>query len=109
MIDALKISLCIVAVYECTQEGMILHRARAWAATQMDRRLGDARSEWLQKPLWGCLICMSSIWGLIFSVAFEVALIDVPLTILMVCGVNSLINRVIINLLRNENDSQSIK
>ena len=94
MIEALKISLCIVAVYECVQEGMILHRLRAWLATQMDRRLGDERSEWLQMPLWGCLTCMSSVHTLVFAPLFGVALIDVPGTMLMVCGVNSLLSKI---------------
>jgi hypothetical protein len=92
---SLKISLCIVAIYECTQEGMIFHRARAFAATRMDRLFGCDRSEWLQMPLWGCMICMSSFWTLVFSPVFGVAWSDIPVTMLMVCGMNTFFNRII--------------
>jgi hypothetical protein len=97
MMEALKISLCIIAIHECTQEGMIFYRVRAFVATIMDRLFGDRRSEWLQMPLWGCVICMASCWGVVFSMVLGVAWSDVPVTILMVCGINVLFSRVINN------------
>jgi len=94
---SLSISLCIVAIHECTQDGMIFCRVRAYVATMLDRWFGDSRSEWLQMPLWGCLTCMASVWGIVFSLVMGVALVDMPVTVLIVCGINTFFSKIRMN------------
>jgi len=88
ILTALNISLCILAVYACTREGMILERPRAAVQTFLDRVCGYSLSEWLQKPLFGCLVCMASLWTLVLSPVFSVKLWDIPIMALTVCGIN---------------------
>lgn len=90
MMTALNISLCILAVHACTWDGMVLERPRAAVQTLLDKLVGVERSEWLQKPLFGCLTCMASVWGVFGCITFSVPLLDWPITILTVCGINTL-------------------
>jgi hypothetical protein len=90
MITALHISLCILAVYSSTREGMILSRPRAAMHSFMDRIFGVVWSEWLSKPLFDCFVCMASFWTLVLSPVFDVKIIDIPITMLMVCGINTI-------------------
>jgi hypothetical protein len=92
MIEALKISLCIIGIYIATRDDMIFGRPRAWIQTKMDRILGFEKSEWLQKPLFECQYCMSSFWSVVLSPILGVRVIDIPITILMVCGLIYIIN-----------------
>jgi hypothetical protein len=92
MIAALKISLCITAVWICTRDGMLLGAVRARLATMLDKWLGAQRSEFVQKPLWNCPCCMASLWTCVFAPFFEVEWIHIPLNILMVCGMCSIIS-----------------
>jgi hypothetical protein len=89
MITALHISLCILAVYSCTREGMLLARPKAAIQSFLDRVLGVVWSEWLAKPLFGCLTCMSSVYGVVFCFAFGVPLSEWIITVLTVCGINT--------------------
>jgi hypothetical protein len=73
---------------------MIFHRVCAWVATKMDRLFGVERSHWMQIPMWGCLTCMASLWTLALSPVFSVGLVDIPITMLIVCGINALINKI---------------
>jgi hypothetical protein len=46
------------------------------------------------KPLFGCLACMASFWGLVASVYFGLDLIQVPAFILAVCGLNIIVEKI---------------
>ena len=50
--------------------------------------------EQVLKPFFGCLACMSSIWGLLACVYFEIGLYDVLPFILAVCGLNIIMSKV---------------
>ncbi len=101
IITSLQISLCILAIYACTRDGMILGKLRAYIQTLIDKIFGVEASEWVCKPLFECITCMASVWGIIGCIVFGVSLIDWPVTILMVCGIN-----VIFKGLNNEKQNQ---
>jgi hypothetical protein len=50
------------AVYICLQEGMLLGWFRIAGANFLDKHFGAKASRYIQKPLWDCLPCMSSLW-----------------------------------------------
>jgi hypothetical protein len=85
---ALNISLIIFGIHAATRDGMIFEHPRVAIQNAMDGLLGVVWSEWLQKPLFSCVVCMSSVWGVMLSVYFGVALYDIPAMILTVTGIN---------------------
>lgn len=87
ILHALKTSLIITAIYMVFQEGMILGWFRIMMANICDKYLGKKRSLYLQKPVWGCLTCMSGIWTVLLSLR-----IDIPL-IFIVCGLCAIIDK----------------
>lgn len=86
MYTAFQISLQITAIYMLFQPGMLLGWLRIFIANGLDKYLGKKPSMYLQKPLWECLICMSSVWTIILSQDIDLELI------LIVCGINTLID-----------------
>ncbi|MDR1594641.1 MAG: hypothetical protein LBS43_09210 [Prevotellaceae bacterium] len=94
MFDVVKISLMITAIYVCCQDGMIFSEIRIFAQNQLDRLFGRW-SDIVQKPLFGCMTCMSSVWGLTGCVALGVPAAEWVFTILQVCGLNVVISSVI--------------
>lgn len=83
------LSLMITGVHLAFQQGNVLSPIRVWCANQLDKRVGQKRSRIIQKPLWDCLVCMSSIWTLLFY-GFH------PLTVIAVAGLNAIIENAII-------------
>jgi hypothetical protein len=81
------LSLMITAVYTLFQEGNLLSPVRIWGANILDRSFGLKWSRYIQKPLWDCLPCMASVWGILLSWSFDVRLL------LAVCGVNVIVSR----------------
>jgi len=81
------VSLVIFGIHVSTREDMLFGRARAWFQTKMDNAFGVEKSEWLMKPLSECQYCMSSIWVIVLSPFFGLTLIEIPITILAVCGI----------------------
>jgi hypothetical protein len=96
MIEAIKISLMITAVYACCGDGMVLAEIRIAVQNFLDRRLGNRVSEIVQKPLFGCLACMSSVWGIAGCIALGIPVSEWIFTILQVCGMNVLISRLLL-------------
>lgn len=74
------VSLQITAIYTVFQQGNILSPIRAWIATRLDHSIGKKWSKYIQKPLWDCLPCMSSVWTITLTWGFDLFLI------LAVCG-----------------------
>jgi hypothetical protein len=93
MIEVIKISLMITAIHACCQEGMIFAWLRIFVQERLDKLLGVRASEIVQKPLFGCMACMSSVWGLGGCLALGVPASDWVFTILQVCGLNVIISR----------------
>jgi G:T-mismatch repair DNA endonuclease (very short patch repair protein) len=85
------LALIITAIHVCFWQGNILGFARIWTANQLDKYLGIKWSRYVQKPLWDCLPCMSSVWTIV--IAWEV---DV-LMILAVCGAMIFIDQIIVH------------
>jgi len=81
---ALIISLKIIAIHVCFWDGMIF-------APLIKVLYLYKLNDFIKKPLYGCVICMSSFWTILFylsSDSFEISNLF-PL-ILIVCGINSI-------------------
>lgn len=76
----------ITAVYTLFQEGNVLSWIRVAVANGLDK-INQRASKYIQKPLWDCLPCMASVWGMLFSWSINVELL------LIICGLNVLIDR----------------
>ena len=89
MIKAIEISLIITAIYVCLSDGMVLSPIRVYVSNFLDK-IG---LELLKKPLFDCLICMGGIYSLIlYPILFGLD-IDMFKTMLIVIGINSLIDK----------------
>lgn len=103
IILALKLSLQITAIHVIFIQGELLGWLRIWAANNIDEACintckklklekpvtrGKAASEYIQKPMWGCVKCMASIWTILLTNS-----INIPL-IFIVCGINVLIDKI---------------
>lgn len=88
----LKISLIIIAFYAITRDGMIAGKLRSWLDEWLNTRFGPGRADTIRAPLWGCLTCMASVWGLLLCILYAVPAWHIPETVLMVCGLNYLLN-----------------
>jgi len=104
IIHALILSFQITAIYILFQDGMLLAWLREWAETPIDESFiwlakkakkpnplltGKAWSKHWQKPVWGCVICMASVWTIIITWSFNIPLI------FLVCGINVIIDKFI--------------
>jgi hypothetical protein len=87
--DFLYLSLIITAIYTLFSEGNALSWLRVWCANQLDLCFGLKMSKYIQKPLWDCLPCMASIWGIVLTWSFDVKLL------LIVCGLNVIIDKIL--------------
>jgi hypothetical protein len=97
LLQAIQISLIILAIHALYWEGMLLYRFRY-----------DASPSWVRKPLYECLICMSSVWTIVCCLYMNfwghinhfADLSIIPL-MLMVCGINVILDSVIYYLRNN--------
>jgi hypothetical protein len=88
LIFAFHISLIIVAIHALFWEGMILFPVG---------RILNYLPLLIKKPLFQCMICMSSIWTLIIAYCYHVPIFRPQIIILMltVCGINVIIDSII--------------
>lgn len=104
IIHAIILSFQITAIYILFQEGMLLERLRSFIERIVDAvciffakkfvkgnplAAGMKASKYLLKPIFGCVICMASVWTIILTWSFNLPLI------LLVCGINVLIDKII--------------
>jgi hypothetical protein len=90
MIKAIEISLMITAVHVSMWQGMIFGWFRIGVSNWIDKLFGEC-GDWIKKPLFGCLICMSGIYTfIIYPILFGFD-IEIIKTILLVIGINTLI------------------
>jgi hypothetical protein len=82
------ISLICTGIHALFLEGNLLSPVRVRIANKLDVLCGKRWSKIIQKPLYDCLACMASVWGLIFA-GFNIPVI------LAVCGFNFIIARMI--------------
>lgn len=78
-------SLSILAIYVCINwPGMIFNRALPY--------LEEYTPAFIKKPLYECLICMSSIWGgSIYLIYFKSLHLDIVWAVLIIAGINTLL------------------
>jgi len=81
----------ITAVHVCCWEGMIFSEPRIALQNLLDKLFGVKISTYIQKPLFSCLMCMSSFWGAIAIIIFKIPSNEWIFTILCVCGLNAII------------------
>lgn len=84
---AFILSIEILAIYVLLQQGMILGWFRIIMANIFDLMFEKKWSRYLQKPLWDCFTCMSSVWTIILTLSFNIRLM------LIVCGLNFIIEK----------------
>lgn len=89
MIDLLAtsivFSLIITAIHISFWQGMIFGIFRVDVLDKICPKI-------LRKPLYECLPCMASIWTIVLSIAFGILSIKPIVLILIVCGINALID-----------------
>jgi hypothetical protein len=73
----LAISVCI------NWDGMVLN----WTKQYLERL-----PVLIRKPLFECLICMSSLWSIGYFIFKGYPIIQLPETIFIVCGINTIIS-----------------
>ena len=105
LITSIKISLCTIAIYQTFQKGMIFHFICRFIHHVSDEAFGKKWGEFIRKPICGCLICMASVWTLIFTIFFKISLCDIPFIILIVCGLNT----AYVKLISHQSSDYSVK
>lgn len=91
LLHALYVSLLITSAFVLLQQGMLFGWLRIIGAEIFDWIFANNRkwSKYIQKPLWGCLACMSSLWTIILTHSIDIYLI------LLVCAINAIIGAVL--------------
>lgn len=89
IIECLKLSLVMTAIFVAVQPGNILEIPTAFISTCLDMvfKKRPAISVYIVKPLWGCLPCMGSVWVTILTRHFDLQ------QILIVVGINCIIDK----------------
>jgi len=97
IIAALIISLVTAGLFASTWRQMIFHRPAIW--------LKKTLPVWLYKPLCGCMICMSSVYSILFWLIFRTFnILYLPLVIPMVAGINTIITAIITPIIPDEQE-----
>lgn len=102
LLRAAVLSLTVTAIYVLFREGMFLGRLKKLGNALIEHLvcsvMGSAaktyvdRKRWatyIQKPVWGCLSCMASLWTILLTWSFDIKLI------LVVCGLNAIIGNIL--------------
>ena len=91
LLHAFFVSLVCVCIHTITQEHKILFPLRQL----IDRLTAYRYIAWIRKPIYDCLPCMASIYGIIWTVYMEANLLPAASLILAVCGINALFEAMI--------------
>ena len=96
LLYCLVITLKNTAAFIIFRQGMLLSRIRIAGANILDSFLDKKTSKIIQKPLWDCLVCMSSLWTIIWLIIDgETEVTTYINTILVVCGMATIISSLI--------------
>ena len=90
LLFCLGTSLCITAIHVACWKGNVLFKAR----NTVGKFLYHSDLMWLEKPLYDCLPCMASFWGMLFWIADGMHHQPI-LVVLCVSGINCLIETVV--------------
>lgn len=114
LLTASLISLYCTGIYVATRKGMILYSFRkaieGLLLSTINRLFGIRVQDpyrtalTICKPLFGCLMCMSSVWTLFFFLVFGIDWWNILFLIPIVAGINSIINSLIINIIPDEDN-----
>lgn len=98
LLFCLTVSLACTAIHVAvTWDGMILNKVKVLAEF-LDW------SEYATKPLYGCLICMSSFWTVFFWLCYiKPITFELLFAVLITCGINVVV-RCIINQMTELNE-----
>lgn len=91
---AFILSLQILGIRVAFLQGAPLGELRIWTADHLDKWIGRKWSMIIQKPVWSCYPCMSSVWTIVLSWSFSIDKDIIPL-ILLVCGISYIIDIII--------------
>ena len=95
LILPLIISLMIIGIHATTWQKMIFYHPAKWLKSKLP--------VWLHKPLFSCVICMSSVWSLLFMCIFGFPKWHfMPFVILIVAGINTIITSIIAQIIPDE-------
>jgi hypothetical protein len=98
------IVLTNTGVHVAFWDGMIASPIRIEVANFLDKYLGKALSKVIQKPLWDCLPCMSSVWGTLWLL-IDGYPIESPQnlirSLLVICGMSVIIDSLLPNVNSN--------
>ncbi|MDR2003929.1 MAG: hypothetical protein LBQ74_12930 [Prevotella sp.] len=110
LLTALTVSLITTAIYACTRKGMIFHSFANLIENKivsLCKKIGLKMSishnagTSICKPLFNCMMCMSSFWGLTSWVILWFVYghyFNPVLLIFLVCGINTIIASIVSNL-----------
>lgn len=84
-------SLACLGIHCLTSEGMVLNKPAEWIHNKLDGVFDF--SDFICKPLFDCMPCMASIWGIIGWFYFQPDIHLIPY-LLILCGVNTLVSKV---------------
>lgn len=87
MTEIIRICLIITGLHFAFKPGNVLAPVRGAVASALDRAAGLKWSKYIQKPLWDCMPCMASVWGILLSWSFNIPLLCA------VCGLNVIISQ----------------
>jgi len=110
LVLSIRTSLIIVCIWAAMQEGMILHWLRLlmeYGIEELPCWISLKTKILLRKPLFDCLFCMSSVWGVLFTHHyFQFSFLYVKL-ILTIGGINFLISLFILKHLNGINEREA--
>lgn len=85
MDKVITISLIITAIHVTMLQGMVFSFVRDFLEKKFP--------EWLQKPLFSCIICMGGVWTLIlYPILYQCIEINTIFVMLQVIGLNTIIS-----------------
>lgn len=98
LINALTHSIIILGIYVAFDLQNAFGWLRSFFANMLDKWFGKKRSMFIQKPIWECYPCMASFWTIIIHLVtgdlmtmVKGAPVEFALLILLVCGINKVI------------------
>lgn len=91
LLFAIKTSLIICAIYACFWDDMIFGKIGQWLNNKLSTPIGV----YIAKPIYSCIICMSSLWGGGIYIYYSGLSISIIPHILIVAGINVLISGIV--------------
>lgn len=91
LLHAFFVSLACVCIHTITQEHKLLFPVRQL----IDRLTANKFLAWIRKPIYDCLPCMASVYGIGWSLWMELGVSPMVIIILLTCGINAIFDALI--------------